>query len=97
MPAAIPLGLAVPDLHVPRGWPCTAIVGPSAASCGATPASLYHRTCGTPSHGADIWLCPVHAAIVAAGAAMCRECEIRGAVVQARVYRIITIPVRLPK
>jgi len=90
------LRLAVADLQIPRANPCSALIT-ATTMCGATPASLYHRTCGVVSHGADIWLCPVHAAIVAAGAAMCRECAKRGGVAQARVYRIVMIPVRLPR
>ena len=97
MPAKLPLGFAVPDLHVPRARPCTAIVGPSAGTCGATPASQYRRSCPVASHGKDIWLCPVHAAFVASGSCMCRDCEIRGGVSQARIYRIVMLPVRLPK
>jgi hypothetical protein len=94
--AALSLGIAVADLGIPRAYPCTAITG-LATTCGATPTSLYHRTCGVASHGTDIWLCPVHAALVAAGAAICRECAKRGGIAQARVYRIVTIPVRLPR
>jgi hypothetical protein len=94
--AALELGLAVADLKIPRMEPCSALVAPR-TECGATPASLYHRTCGVDSHGADIWLCPIHAALVAAGAAICRPCAERGGVAQACVYRIIMVPVRLPK
>jgi len=97
MPPALPLGFAVPDLRLPRVEPCTAVVALSGAICGATPTSLYHRTCPVPSHGKDINLCPVHAALVASGFCMCRDCEIRGGVSQARIYRIVMLPVRLPK
>jgi hypothetical protein len=94
--ADISLGLYVPDLNVPRAEPCSALTGLT-TMCGATPASLYHRTCGVASHGADIWLCPVHATLVAVGAAMCRMCADRGGVNAARVYRINMIPLRLPR
>jgi hypothetical protein len=90
------LGLAVADLEIPRAYPCSALTSINSI-CGATPTSMYHRTCGVDSHGEDIWLCPVHAALVAAGAAMCRRCAERGGIVQARVYRIVMIPVRLPR
>jgi hypothetical protein len=90
------LGLAVADLGIPRAYPCSAYVT-AGSICGATPTSMYHRTCGVDSHGKDIWLCPVHAALVASGAASCHDCAIRGGVRQARVYRIVMIPVRLPK
>ena len=33
-------------------------------SCGCTPSSLYRRECGIISHTREIWLCPVHAALV---------------------------------
>jgi len=94
--AVLDLGLAIADLGIPRAEPCSALTT-ATAMCGATPTSLYHRTCGVASHGKDIWLCPVHAGLVAAGAAMCRECAGRGGIVAARVYRIVMIPVRLPK
>lgn len=89
------IGLAVPDLKL--HWePCTAVTGPE-ASCGATPASLYRRTCGVMSHGADIWLCPVHAGLAAYGAAICRLCAERGGAVRVRLYRIVAEPIRLPR
>src|SRR6516162_1567619 len=94
--SVIRLGLAIPDLRLPRVYPCSAITG-LRTTCGATPTSLYHRTCGVASHGADIWLCPVHAAVVASGGGICRECAVRGGVAPAHVYRIQMIPVRLPK
>lgn len=71
------------------------MTGP-ASSCGATPASLYHRTCGVLSHGADIWLCPVHGTLAAYGAAICRRCAERGGIVRVRVYRVSLEPIRLP-
>ena len=95
MPETLPLSPAIPDLGIPRVELCSAMNG--RMICGATPTSIYHRTCGTFSHGSDIWLCPVHAAIVASGGAVCKECVRRGGVVPARIYRIIMIPVRLPK
>ena len=82
------LELAIADLGIPRAEPCSALTG-AVSMCGATPSSLYHRTCGVVSHGSDIWLCPVHAAIVATGAASCRDCLQRGGIVQARIYRIV--------
>ena len=100
MPGVISLGLAVPDLGVPRAYPCNAFTGADASAetiCGATPTSLYHRTCGVDSHGRDIWLCPIHAAIVASGGASCHDCAIRGGISVARVYRVVMIPVRLPR
>ena len=90
------VGPAIPDLAIPRGNPCAAWTGPE-ATCGATPASLYHRTCGVISHGADIWLCPVHAGLAGSGMATCRLCAERGGRVRARIIRIATEPVRLPR
>lgn|SRR5215469_16771867 len=97
MPAKLALGFAVPDLRLPRAEPCTAVVDAHGRQCGATPTAQYHRSCPVASHGKDIWLCPVHAALVAAGACNCRDCEIRGGISQARIYRIVMLPVRLPK
>jgi hypothetical protein len=91
----VDIGLAVPDLLVPRAEPCSAVTG-AQSMCGATPTSRYHRSCGVPSHGEDIWLCPVHAAVVAAGGAMCRRCVENGGVVQAKIVRLVMLPVRLP-
>lgn len=94
--AIIELGLAIPDLVVSRMEPCSTMTT-AITLCGATPTSLYHRTCGVDSHGADINLCPVHAALVASGAAMCKACAARGGVSAARIYRINMVPVRLPR
>lgn len=88
------IGLAVPDLKL--HWePCTARTGPD-ISCGATPSSMYYRTCGVESHGASVWLCPVHALLAPYGG-VCRECASRGGVVPVRLVRIVTEPVRLSK
>lgn len=87
---------AVFDLQVPRAMPCSAVIGPQSI-CGATPTSQYRRICVVVSHCDELWLCPVHAAIVAAGGAICRQCAINGGVVPVKIVRVINIPVRLPK
>jgi len=81
------LSPAIPDLRVPRADPCGAWKG-DGNICGATPASLYRRTCGVPSHVRDIWLCGIHAAIVACGGATCHDCAVRGGASQARIIRL---------
>lgn len=92
----LPVSLAVPDLRLPRAAPCSALVfAGQKIECGATPSSLYLRSCGVPSHERRIWLCPVHAAIAASGAALCRECGARAGVRAVRLVRL-TAPVRLP-
>jgi len=85
---------AVPDLRVPRWNPCGAMSF-SGDRCGATPASQYLRTCGTASHNEEIWLCPIHAAIVACGGACCRACSVNGGVIAVRIYRIDPEPLRV--
>jgi hypothetical protein len=78
------LEFAAPDLKVPRMHPCEAGgTGPGAQRCGATPASLWHRSCGTPGHDRDVWLCGSHAALVTRGNGACRECLDRGVTVAA--------------
>lgn len=84
----------VPDLKIIRMEPCSALVAPD-AGCGATPASLYRRTCGVAEHDREIWLCPVHAALAVSGGAICRECASRLGVVAVKLERL-TEPVRLP-
>jgi hypothetical protein len=70
-----------PTLDVPRMHPCEAAgVGPGAVTCGATPASLWERSCGTPSHTREARLCGSHAAMTILGLVGCRECLARGAV-----------------
>ena len=75
--ADLEIGIATADLRIVRMWPCSALVL-SKTECGATPASLYRRYCVVPSHARKIWLCPVHAALVAAGGSICRECAAVG-------------------
>lgn len=84
---------AIPDLTIPRSYPCSAIVAPE-TECGATPASLYSRACGVISHVRDIWLCPVHAAMAAGGLAICQECAKRGGMRPVMLVRL-TEPIRL--
>jgi len=84
------------DLKVPRFPPCEAVVRPDTI-CGATPTAQYHRICVVISHCDQIWLCPVHAAIVSAGGAICRKCAVNGGIVPVRVSRVIMLPVRLPR
>lgn len=91
----ISLGLAVPDLQIPRGYPCGAIVNEHHEECGATPASLYLRVCGVVGHERRIWLCPVHAALAAGGGAICQECAKAGGVVPVVLFRL-SEPVRIP-
>ena len=91
--ANIEISVATADLGISRMWPCSAITAP-AIECGVTPASRYRRYCGVTSHERDIWLCPVHAMIVACGGSACRECVARGGLVS--TVRIIRLdrPVR---
>jgi hypothetical protein len=83
----------IPDLHVPRAYPCGAIVAPPAFHCGATPASLYLRVCGVAGHEQKVWLCPIHATMATHGAALCRECAKRGGITPVVLYRL-TEPLR---
>jgi hypothetical protein len=91
--ATLQLGLAIHDLKIPRMQPCSAVVAPR-VECGATPASLYKRYCTVPSHESDIWLCPVHASVVAANGSMCRVCAERGGVSPVMLIRL-TEPIRM--
>lgn len=91
---SLDIGLAVPDLRIPRWGPCSALVAPS-ISCGATPASRYARYCTVPSHVREIRLCPVHAALVASGGATCHECAQRGGISPVLIIRL-SDPVRIP-
>ena len=90
-----PISPLVPDLRVARANPCGALNGKDETVCGATPASLYERSCGIPSHAREIWLCGIHAAIVACGGATCHDCARRGGVSKARIRRIDWTPLRL--
>jgi hypothetical protein len=81
------LGLQVPDLHILRSYPCSAMTAPG-TECGATPASKYLRQCGTVSHSRLIWLCPVHAALAISGGAICKMCAERLGVVRVTLTRI---------
>jgi hypothetical protein len=87
------LGLYVPSLEVPRAEPCEAYVGQEVI-CGATPASLFRKTCGVESHSRNIWLCPIHAAVVACGGATCHDCAIRGGVAPIVRMYLISEPLR---
>jgi hypothetical protein len=92
--ALLSIGLAVPDLEVPRGDPCGAISGLNIV-CGATPSALYIRSCCvTESHDHEIWLCPIHAAIVACGGGICKMCALNGGVIPVRIYRLSS-PLRI--
>ena len=91
--ALLRIGLAVPDLGVPRGDPCGAISGLNIV-CGATPSGLYVRACGVESHSEDIWLCPIHAAIVACGGGICRKCASNGGAIPVKIYRL-SYPLRI--
>lgn len=92
--ALLTLELAVPDLKVPRWNPCGALSGLN-ITCGATPSSQYIRMCGVAEHTVEIWLCPIHAAIVACGGAICHNCAVNGGVVPVRVYRVNYTPLRI--
>jgi hypothetical protein len=68
----------IPDLKVPRMHPCQATgIGPGATGCGATPASAWLRWCFN-GHTRDVWLCGVHAKMIAAGMSACADCASRG-------------------
>jgi hypothetical protein len=77
--SVLQIGLAIADLGIARMWPCSAMTGPN-LFCGATPCSKYLRRCGVESHARAIWLCPVHAALVAGGGSICKECAARGGI-----------------
>lgn len=66
---------AVPDLRVPRMHPCEAKgLPPSGEQCGATPASLWERTC-QHGHRREVRLCGSHAAgMTCGGLGACQEC-----------------------
>jgi hypothetical protein len=81
------LSPAIPDLKVPRWEPCSARVD-VIMLCGATPSAQYHRECGVVAHAADIWLCPIHAAIVATGGGICKLCADNGGVVMVSIARM---------
>lgn len=84
---------AIPSLGIPRGHPCSAAISVE-DECGATPASLYRRSCGVLSHTRQVWLCPVHATMAGMGNAICRECIRRGGISLVRLERL-SMPVRL--
>jgi hypothetical protein len=86
------LSPVIPDLGIPRGNPCSALTSPG-TECGATPVSLYMRSCKTLSHTRKIWLCPVHAALAVSGGAICKECAERLGVSLVTLMRL-TEPVR---
>jgi hypothetical protein len=74
-----PVRHVVPDLKVPRMWPCEASgTGLAARKCGATPASLWRRSCRN-GHSRDVRLCPSHAQLITSGLGACAECADRGA------------------
>jgi hypothetical protein len=87
------VGIALPDLNVPRGDPCGALSGLNTV-CGATPCGRYIRSCGVESHSDEIWLCPIHAAIVACGGGICRKCALNGGVIPVKIYRLSS-PLRI--
>lgn len=87
------IGLAVPNLGLPRIEPCSAIVAPE-TRCGGNPTSLYQRVCGVIGHDRNVWLCPVHAALAACGMAICSECAARGGSTPVILLRL-TEPIRI--
>lgn len=73
------LDFKAPSLDVPRMHPCQATgTGPHAVACGATPASLWRRSCAN-GHERDCWLCPAHARLLATSLGQCADCAGRGA------------------
>jgi hypothetical protein len=95
--AVLDIGLIIPDLHVPRWQPCSAVDGYRSGKpkCGATPTELYHKSCKVPSHGMDVYLCPIHATLTACGGGICFLCAERGGLSRIRIYRINSEPLRL--
>lgn len=74
----VPARHVVPDLKVPRMWPCEASgTGLAAQMCGATPASLWRRSCHN-GHSREVRLCPAHAQLITSGMGACAECADRG-------------------
>jgi len=66
------------DAKVPRARPCQAGgIGAHAQVCGATPASLWERSCAN-GHVREVWLCGSHAVLIAKHLGQCRECADRG-------------------
>ena len=89
------LGLAIPDMRLPRMQPCSALIFPAKGiECAATPASKYRRFCSVATHKRIIWLCPVHAAMVVSGGTICRECAEHGGVEVVSLIRL-SDPIRL--
>jgi hypothetical protein len=88
------LGIAVPDLLVPRMYPCSAIIDQFGSICGATPTSMYRRLCLEETHTSDIWLCPIHAAMTVSQMTICKLCAQRGGINLVTIIRL-TEPVRL--
>jgi hypothetical protein len=85
-----PPQLVRPDLKLPRFHPCQARGLGVSELCGATPASRWRRSCGTPSHEREVWMCGTHANMTARGMTCCAECRDRG------VDAVVTIsPVEL--
>lgn len=69
---------AIPDLSVPRAFPCTAWSGDGKTQCGATPADRWWVICQhCPPEQRD--LCAVHAAMARAMNGTCRRCATLGA------------------
>jgi len=93
MPEIHRLGIFVPDLKVPRAEPCEAFSG-GGNICGATPASLYRKSCGVPSHTRHVWLCGTHANMISCGAGSCHDCAIRFGVARVYIFRV-SEPLRL--
>lgn len=74
----ITLDFKAPSLDVSRMFPCVAGgIGPFATTCGATPASLWRRTCRN-KHEALVRLCGNHALLIARAHGMCRVCSDHG-------------------
>jgi len=89
------ISISLADLRVPRMRPCSAETNMLGLLCGATPTSLYRRTCDVPSHDEKVWLCPVHAMIVICGAAICKHCAERGGVTGITTIERLSMPVRI--
>ena len=93
--AKLEISVAIANLRIARMHPCAAVVDATGTLCGATPASLYRRTCGVASHDDNTWLCPVHAGMVATGMAICRRCADRGGVTGIATIERLTEPIRI--
>jgi hypothetical protein len=79
------LEMKAPSLDVPRMHPCEAGgTGPHAQLCGATPASLWRKSCAN-GHDRDVRLCGSHARLITMSLGACRECTDHGFQVAAKI------------